>query len=330
MRILCFIMISTMLSLSAHGQTSDFWELKYRVVKGDSFSRILRKFVKDDTILDGKSRSVRETIKANPHMNNKEVWQAPPVDSIIELRIEKNILDSEKVKAYQKQPEKEKLPENSRGGHASLFYMASFGSFEQNSNTLPSVKYQQNSFLSFGAAFSYIPKSSLWSYSSSVYLSTLKATGSNLNDEKISVPNEIGLNVYAERTLPSYGFTAYGGLDYETFSTFNLEGISNDEKIYVDSNKVYYLTLGMSKVVSIVNHPYFFKFALSKSLVSNYSSDYVQSAGSKITGYRAMFYLNTKISENFFVHTLIKYHSMTSSFDLKVMRIGVGVGYSFF
>ncbi len=334
MRFLCFILISALLSFSANAEMSDFWEFKYQVVKGDSFSRILRKFVKDDTILDGKSRTVRESIKANPHMNTKEVWLSPPVGSYIDLKIEKSILDSEKVKAYQASLAKKhntvEVSDDKKAWRASLFYMASMGSFEQNSSTLPSVNYQQNSFLSLGTSLSYTPQASLWSYSASVYLSSLKATGSNLNNDKVTIPNEMGANFYAERLLTSYGLTAYGGFDYDSFSTFNLEGIRNDEKIYVDENKIYYLTLGMAKKVSIAGHPYFFKLALSKSLMSSFTSNYVSTTNEKLSGYRAMVYLNTKISDNFYFHTLFKYHSMSSSFDLNVMRIGVGIGYILF
>lgn len=336
-----FLVLFSCLFISiAEGQVNNFVQIKYTTLKGDSFSRILRSFMKDDSVVNAKSPSVRETIKVNPHLDNKDVWMNPPVGTAIDLRIEKDLLDSEKMKNYEASLKKEKLSsrpldfsseQNSeKSWRGSLFYMASMGSFKQTSSTYSSVNYQQNSYLSFGLGLSYAPISSLWSYSTSAYISNLKATGSNLNDDKVNVPNEVGAAFYAERFLPHYGFIAYGGLDYDSFSTFNLRSITVEEKIYVDKNSIYYLTLGASKKVSLFDKNFLFKFSISRSVLSSYSSSATNPGDEKLSGQKAMLYINTKISDNVYFHSLVKYHSMNSSFDLSVLRIGVGIGYIFF
>ena len=322
--LLCLAMVN---SLAA----AEFQLINYKVEKNDSFSRILRKFMKDDSIINGNSLSVRETIKSNPNLNTKEHWLKPAPGMIINLKIEKEFIDTEKMKKYTASLSTDfrSTEVDSKGWKGSIFYMASIGNYKQTSNRYPDISYQQNSYFSLGAGLSFIPVSTLWSYSTSLYFSTLKATGSNLNDDKVTVPNEIGATLYAERVMPNAQLVAYGGLDYDSFSTFNLAAIANQEKIYLDKNMIYYATLGVSKKIDVFGSSFLTKFSFSKSLMSSYESS-IGGEDDKLSGYKAMFYINHNISKKFYVHSLVKYHSMKSSSDLSSLRIGLGIGYILF
>ncbi len=92
---------------------------------------------------------------------------------------------------------------------------------------------------------------------------------------------------------------------------------------------VYYFTLGLSKKIDLFGSSFFTKFSFSNSLFSSYEPP-VTTLDDKLSGYKAMFYINHNISKKFYIHSLVKYHSMKSSSDLSSLRIGLGIGYILF
>lgn len=139
------------------------------------------------------------------------------------------------------------------------------------------------------------------------------------------------MNVYGDYLWKKARVSFHGGIDYEKFSAFNIEGIFNDQRIYLDRVSIVYLTAGASHVFNILEKPIYIKASISKSVSSTTTSEYsgvtnLESLG----GTKMLFYLNYKFTDKFFLHTLLKIHTMSGPSDLSSTRLGVGVGYILF
>ena len=321
----------------------NYYSFLYRVEDGDTFSLILKKFVKDLSIINAKTPLVRKTMSKNPQVKK---WDKLSTGTVIELYISDDFMDLEKYKPYEKatlarlneEEEKKNVTKYPVGYKASLFYMSSLGMFNQKADNVAEINFKQNSPISLGASFSYYPKDKLYSFSYSLYFSYLLASANTLTTDTISIPPEIGGNFYYEYRLQKYNTTIYTGPDYESFSAFNLRGLQNDRKIYVDGITSLYLTIGMAKQFAMFNRQFFMKLSGSKSVMTGYknnaplssidASDHVDNG--KYDGFKFMFYLNYKFSDKLYLHSLFKYHTMTGPSDLSTLRIGVGFGYILF
>lgn len=339
-KIFVFILLSLM---SFSLQAANYYKFLYKVEPGETFSLILKKFVKESSIINAKTPLVKKTRKYNPHVKE---WNRLPVDTIIELYISDDFMDLEKYRSYEEQTlakiaeeeEKKRGPAYPVGLKGSVFYMSSLGTFNQKADNVAEINFKQNSPVSLGTAFTYYPKDKLYSFSFSTYFSYLLASANSLTTESISIPPEIGANFYGEYRWQKYNMTLYAGPDFESFSTFNLRGLQNDRKIYVDGVGATYLTLGMAKSFTLFKKQFFSKLSLSKSVVTSYknnappsqidASDHIDLG--KYSGSRFLFYLNYKFTNKLYLHSLFKYHSMSGPSDLTTIRIGVGFGYILF
>lgn len=330
-------------SLNTFG--AKFYQIKYQVRSKENFSMILKRFVKVDSVINIKSPSVKKIMKKNAHVKN---WKKLVPGTDLDLYIEDKVMDLSKYQEYEDEilkkiaeAEEEALQKSSpypEGFKASVFYMGSLGIFTQETPTVAKINFYQNSPVSIGTSFSFYPKQSKLSYSGSLYYSKLTASVADISNEAVDIPAELGANAYLEYRMDRWKATIYGGADYETFSTFNMEGLQNDKKIYVDESKALYATIGFSKSYQIFNRYFFFKSSVSKSLSTTYKknapppaiqvSDF-RDEGS-YDGMKYLFYLNYKFSDKFFFHSLFKYHSMTGPSELTTLRIGVGFGYVLF
>ena len=306
---------------------------------------ILKRFVKIDSFINRRSPTVQKTMKKNPKVSN---WKKLIPGNSLELYIEDSVMDLEKYAKYEteildkiaeaEQVALEKTSIYPVGFKASFFYMASLGIFTQETPSVAKINFYQNSPVSLGTSFSYYPKNSNFSYSGSLYFSQLTASVADISNESVTVPPEIGGNAFLEYRVDRLKATIYGGPDYETFSSFNMEGLQNDKKIYVDKSTALYATLGISKSYQVFSRKFFLKFSLSKSVSTNYQKNAppptIQVSEFKdegaYDGMKYLLYLNYKFSDKFFLHSLFKYHVMTGPSDLTTLRIGVGFGYVLF
>lgn len=312
-----------------------YFNFLYKVEEEDTFASILRSYVKDDAIINKTTPLVKKNIKNNPQVKD---WSKLVPGTLISIYIPEVMMDMQKYQSkqavvYTKNEEVKKVilakigpPEGFKG---SLFYMASWGDFSQSSDGT-TVEYKQNSLVTLGLQGNYFPKNSLYSYSSSIYFSTFSAADTQLPPMKVELPPEIGINFYADYLWKKARISLHGGLDYEKFSAFNITGIFNDQKIYLDRVSVVYATLGLSHVFYILEKPFFIKSSFSKSVSSTTTSDYTASAPESLTGMKALFYLNYKFTDKFFLHSMIKFHKMSGPSELSSTRVGVGVGYIIF
>lgn len=348
--------------LSSVALSAELRSFPYVIKVGDTFSSILKQFVLDTSIINAKTPIVKKIISANPQVVD---WANLKPGVEIELFVSdvffdknkfesyKNVLDKLNLEKAIKQQEVEKnialeqlrlrqkrlgefpsLSDDRSGKafRASVFFMSSLGIFTQKSPTFAEIQYHQDSPVSLGGAFSFpLSWKNTW-LSGSVYYSQLHDLNIDLTNESISVPAEIGGNIYGEYHFDQYNFNAYSGFDYDHFSAFNLKGISQNLKVYVDQVQLGYLTLGFSKSFTILNKKFFSKIAISPSIFSTYKNAYsaFDQPSSKYSGVRFLFYLKYDINNKFFIHSLFKYHSLTGPSDLKALRMGVGVGYVIF
>ncbi len=314
-----FFLILLLLSNTSFAEV--FYKTKYTIKENDTFTSILKKYVKEKSIINAKSPMIHKTRSANPHIKS---WAKLKPGKKIILFISKKFLDITKIKSTKKKNKILKMKVS--GFHSSAFYMASVGSFNQK-NDLKGVNidFTQNSFLSLGYTGLYYPKRKTYSFSSSIYFSTLNASQSNLNQE-VSISPEVGINAYVDYSFNS--FSLFTGIDFEKFSTFNTDVLSDKSLLKPVESQITYLTIGMNKLFKIWTKKIFTKLSISKSLsTSTDFSSYETPPSQGYDGFRVMLYLNYKFKKKWFVHSLIKFHAMDGPDSLSVIRAGLGFGY---
>lgn len=335
-----FLFLTLLIFYSAVGIAQDvkptYFNFLYRVEAEDTFASILKMYVKDDSIINKSTPMVLKNIKNNPLVKD---WTNLVPGTLISIYIPEEMMDMSKYQSkqatvYTKNEETKKNilakigpPEGFKG---SVFYMASWGDFSQTSQGT-TVDYKQNSLVTLGLQGNYFPKDSLYSYSSSVYFSSFTAADTALPPKSVKIPAEIGLNFYGEYQWKKPRISWHAGLDYEKFSSFNIDGIYNDQKIYLDRVSVVYATAGVSHVFYVLEKPFFIKASFSKSVSSTTTSEYTSvTTPESLTGMKALFYLNYKFTDKFFFHSMLKIHKMSGPSELSSSRVGVGVGYILF
>lgn len=326
--------------ISSNTLAKKYYRMSYIVRTGDSFASIFKRFVKPGSIVHAQTDMTQKTQKANPHIEN---WADLEPGTKLTLLISAELMDVKRYKKYEKKVKKKlskmkkkkekavaKTKSGANGIKLSAFYMGSLGKFSQVSNEGTTINFFQNSPVSVGLASSYYPAGKKYSYAASIYYSTLKAAASNVSTGEVSVPGEFGGNLYFEYRLKKINSTLYAGFDYETFSTFNMGAVNKSAILLVDKNSVTYFTLGISRLLKIRSYKLFTKFSLSKSITSSQTVNSLGvDPGVGYDGYKAMIYLNYKISKKFYLHSLFKMHKMSGPDELTTTRIGLGFGYIF-
>lgn len=300
-----------------------------------SLRRVYESFTKEDVKVTADSPFLERTINANPKIKN---WGRIKKGEWFYLYLNFDHISEEKLFQYRPSLHKKFMAVKRRyedkqnrpdGFKSSLFYMASYGMFNESNPDRADLDFYQNSPATIGFAGSYYPKETKYSFSSSLYISTLVAATNNVEDGDLSVPPEIGANIYGEYPFYNLGFVGYAGFDFEKFNSLNLEGLQEEEELLVDQNNVLYFTLGAARHFYIFDRTFFGKASFSRSIASTKELGYADSTDTQsFNGQKVMLYLSYKIKEKWFLHTLYKYHWMTGSSELTSQRLGVGFGYA--
>lgn len=208
-------------------------------------------------------------------------------------------------------------------------YTLSTGLFDQeNSQAGVSASSQQNSPISLGVMTSY-DFSPTYNLAASLYFSKLTSTSSNL-DSSIDVPLEYGVNTYLTYAPKRWEIAPYGGLDYERFSTFNISELNEGEDPTSIEHNIAYFTLGVGTQFEFFNRIWSARASASQSLHSSASRS-ISESGDTFSGQRFLFFLGTRGKSNWSYHALFKQHFLSDGIeDLKITRIGLGFGFSFF
>jgi hypothetical protein len=316
-----------------------YYSFLYSIEKDDTFASVLRLFVKDDAVINKKTPLVGKIITNNPNVKD---WTKLPAGEIITLYIPGNLIDGAKytkifkARRLKLEEAKKQIEEKTAAPHGikgSVFYMASVGDFSQTSSQGTDVSYNQNSYGTFGFQGNYYPKNSLYSFASSIYVSAFTPADTLLPPNSVTLPPEIGVNAYGEYLWKKNSIIFHGGVDYEKFSAFNMLGIEEQQRIYLDRLSVIYLTAGISHVFTVYQLPLFTRFSISQSISTQTTSDYksvIAVESESLSGMKALFYLNYKFTDKLFFHSMLKYHKMSGPSDLTSIRLGLGVGYILF
>ncbi|MBP9682161.1 MAG: hypothetical protein KBD76_12200 [Bacteriovorax sp.] len=323
---------------NAFGET--YFNFLYHVHENESFSSILKKFVKEDSFISAETSMVVKIKKLNGHIKN---WDILSAGVTIELYIDVRFMNLAQYRIYQQknvQIIKKIFAEtpnvNLNGFKGSFFYMASLGLFTQESSTVDKITFKQNSPMTVGVSLNFFSAKSPFSTSFSSYYSLLMGSTSNLgNSSNVSIPAEVGINLFEEYRPAGSNATFYLGPDFERFSIFNLDGLQQRQQVYSDSVSITYLTLGLSRKISLFSKEFFTKFSLSHGLMSSTKKGIpadviLNEENKKYGGYKVMLYLNYKLSAKTYFHSLLKYHAIDGPSKVSTLRIGVGFGYIFF
>lgn len=304
-----------------------FAVLDYHVQKNVELQEIIRSFVKKDTPQDSISESVFITKKKN--INIKD-WDNLKKGDIVKLYLVPQSVDQEKFKIYKK------FNNEKNRSRMSVFLMPSVGYFSQSKTGTAAVKYVQLSPVALGISYGFSPSEKKYSFNTSLYYSYLLSTSNKgdtagVNASNVSIPPEIGGNIYGEYFYEKENISVYSGIDGEQFSSFDLNGVLNDDKIYLDRNLIFYVTVGIAKNISYNQEKFSMKLSISKSFFGSFESGRPDSLnGAKLSGYKMMLYFNYQVSNKWSIGSLVKYHSFSGDNTLSSLRIGAGINYHVF
>lgn len=333
------LLLSIVFSIEAHA--SRFYKFDYKVTPGEDFTTILKRFTKYDAFIDSKSPTTVKTMKLNPSVEWKELQGGESLvlyfeDSVFDLEkynkyISNNLAKIEEIE-FKVKKNNFKLPE---GYNASIYYMASYGSFSQANAEVAKINFTQNSPLTLGFTNSYFFKNSPFSVTVGVFSSILDVKVENMDDASLKMPADFGSNLYLEYRWEPKNITFFAGPEYDIFHTFNMEALLEEQRVYTDKTSVLYLAAGFSKYFNFFNKDFIIKGAISRSISTSYTrSAPVYTNGyldeGAYEGFKYMLFVNYKFTDKIYFQSLIKLHNMEGPSKLNSLRVGLGVGYVLF
>lgn len=212
------------------------------------------------------------------------------------------------------------------------FYTASSGAFKETiSDGRGEITFKQKSPYSIGLGGGYLFGDITHSLNGSFYWSSLQASNLNgdavSNTNSITVPAEVGYNLYYQYFLKNLDFGLYGGIDREKFTTFNTLELLDGASLATVENNITYGTIGISKTFYLGEQKFLSKTSFAKSLASDSSS---AGANAQFEGSRLLLFLSMRGAYNLSYHLLYKRHQLKGPTELTIDRIGIGFGYQFY
>lgn len=209
-----------------------------------------------------------------------------------------------------------------------VFYASSFGSYTEQVNE-QSITSGQNFPVTIGVGGSYattdekkdfVVGSLYWAQSSK---GNVTGNAGTPNSE-MSIPGEVGFNIYYQRYLKDRLLGIYSGYDFEKLNTFNTDQVVNGLPIANVDNKIHYATIGVTKGFTFFDLNTNLKASFSKTIASSTS-------GTKsLSGYKYILFYTYKPEGRFNFNVFFKHHSLTGPTELSINRIGFTVGISIF
>ena len=187
------------------------------------------------------------------------------------------------------------------------------------------------SLVSLGVGYIFTPFNSLYSLNSSFYYSTVSSPSNQVNNSSssIEIPGEYGLTFYGVYSPIKSQVSYFGGIDFESFSSFNLQNITTNGAITIDNNTITYLTAGFNFRPDFINKLNL-KLSYSKSLISTYTSAAATDNDVKISGFKFSISTSYQLNKNWSVNAIFKSHNFGGDNDLSISRFGLGVSYLIF
>lgn len=331
------LLVLLLLVISVEAQAARFVKFKYKVKPNEDFADILKNFTKDSAIINRNAPTVEKIIA-----NNKQVsdWSALEAGQEFDLYVEEESFDYSKFDLYMDESTKalEKIAQSksfaehfyAQGYKAYMYAMISVGNLSQSKSDLAEIKFKQTSPFTLGFNNAYFFKHSKWAIHGGGFYSSMRASLENLNNSKIDVPGEFGVNAYGEYRSDRLNLSFFSGLEYENFHSFNLNELATNQRVLVDDSNFVYFSVGISKYFKIYDHDFIARLMFSKSIASSYTTESTLGAVKEFDANKFMLYLNYKLSERFFFNSVIKYQTLSGNSEMDSLRLGIGVGYAFF
>lgn len=309
--------------------------LVYQSKKGDSLNLVLTKEMGiSENELALRPYIVTNIKKWNPQIRN---WNKIPDNQSIYLEIPDKVLPDNSPYLASSLGKSEFVLRKANDYSNNMwsffaFYSASYGTFNESfdyGSETATAKTNQISPATFGVGWGYDLKNNK-SLSGSVYISRLNGTiNQEVSSEKISIPWEVGANFYYNHPLSWEKAHFYTGLDYETFSTYNVDELLNNQSLSTREHALTYITGGLSKLFMIGEKRFLLKGSLSKTVISTSSRPSLIS-DKNFSGQKYIVFLNYFHDQNWALNAFIKQHFLTGPTDLTITRIGGGISYRFF
>ena len=332
-----FVSLLTLVSASDLFAKSDRAATVYMIKSKESLDSVANKLLPKYKVKYGKRIEdfKKDLVEWNPHIST---WNNIPLFS--------NIYIEYPYPAYISHPYAAKLtmgtnynvlnsdsetPIGNRNFTLFAMYTASAGDFQEKIKTQEgSIKSTQNSPLSLGVGTTFFLDKTNRMISSSLYWSSLRASrlsGDNVTSGELDTKPEIGFNLYYQQLTSWHGFSFYGGMDYEQFSTFNTTSFISGSELALNQNKIFYGTAGAARTFFFGEYKLLVKSSLSQSLKSDTNSSL---AGDEFKGQRFTLFGSIKGESQFTYHLLYKRHMLEGPTTLTINRIGVGLGFVIF
>jgi hypothetical protein len=359
-RITFLIYLGFFASISLAQEKTDKIALKlltgfYQVSEFNNLQSILEnEFEIEPKYLTNKSQLIRNLKRWNLHIVNwenlekgSELYLEIPIELVARKKflrftylspkefplLTKNIMApsnsaSENIKLNLALNTKEEVLPKQYKANFSIFSTMSYGTFSENIVSPSSnAKSTQNSPFTLGS--SVVKKiAENYSFSSSLYISYLVAgqvNAPNVQNTTVKIPPEIGYNMAIQRLFP-FDFIASFGVDYEKFTTLNIDDISRGttDTLQTRNQKIVFVSGGLAKLINISEKYILLRITAGQSAWG--SSD---SAAGKYTGRKYMFYSIYRFRPKWSTHFFSKLLDLDGPSELAILRFGVGINYHF-
>lgn len=211
----------------------------------------------------------------------------------------------------------------------SLFgsYTSSIGNYSETTSD-QSLKSGQNFPFTLGIGANLTNSKKVHFVNGSIYWAkptSGEITGANdSGTQKISIPGELGYNLYYQYFFTETLTGIYSGYDFEDLNTFNTDQLVLGDSVKNISNKIHYGTIGISQSFLFKSLMQSWKISFSKSIVSE------TTGVKKLEGYKYMVFFSLRPEGKFNYNFLFKHHELEGPTKLSINRFGIGIGLQLF
>ncbi len=207
------------------------------------------------------------------------------------------------------------------------FYTSSVGNYSEKTSD-QSLKSGQNFPITLGIGANLTNTQKIHFLNGSIYWAkptSGEITGANdSGTQKISIPGELGYNLYYQYFFSETLTGLYSGYDFEDLNTFNTDQLVLGDSVKNISNKIHYGTIGVSQSFLFKSLMQSWKISFSKTLASETTGI------KKLEGYKYMLFLSLRPEGKFNYNFLFKHHELEGPTKLSINRFGIGIGLQFF
>ena len=209
------------------------------------------------------------------------------------------------------------------------YYSASTGSYSE-SIGIKNLATSQNFPVTFGLGFAVANEERKKFLVSSLYwTSPLKANinqGKNSTQSELTLPSEIGGNLYYQYVFKKYSTGVYAGYDYEKLNSYNLDEVSTGSLLKNVVNQIHYTSFGITKSFNLFDLNMNLKASYSKSHKSNSDS----SSNNTLKGNKFIIYYSLRPSEDYSINVFYKQHNLEGNSKVAIKRYGLSFGLKIF